>query len=219
MKITNIAVVLALSLVLATSCTKELETADLSRTTFFADMTMAGEEVIFHPLGGAFNDPGVTATENGGDIPVSVSGSVDVNTPGFYTISYSATNSDGFSSALTRTIIVYEIGDIVGIYEGTRVDSEGGLVLVSTNPAGGYFVSDLLAGYYEFGRSYGVAYAAPSTIEIAGSAVTAANGACAFGPVEMTNGAISDDHLTMTWTATLLDYAFGFDCELSKITN
>ncbi len=219
MKITNIVVVLALSLVFATSCTKELETADLSRTTFFADLTMAGEGVIFHPVGDAFTDPGVTATENGGDIPVTVSGSVDVNTPGFYSISYSATNSDGFASALTRIVVVYESGDVVGIYEGTRVDRSGGLVLVSTNPAGGYFLSDILAGYYEFGRGYGIAYAAPTTMEVTGSTVTAANGVCGFGPVEMTNGVISDDHLTMTWTATLVDYAFGFDCELSKITN
>lgn len=210
---------LAILLAFTTSCTKELETADISRVTFFADLVMAGESVVFHPIGEPFNDPGVTASENGNDINVDVSGSVDVNTPGFYNISYSATNSDGFASSLTRTVIVYEEGDVVGIYDGTRVDRNGGLILVSTNPAGGYFISDLLGGYYEFGRGYGIAYAAPSTMTITGTTVTAENGACGFGPVEMTNGTISDDHLTMTWTATLLDYAFGFDVQLTKITN
>ncbi|MCB0654112.1 MAG: DUF5012 domain-containing protein [Saprospiraceae bacterium] len=219
MKITKIIAALAISMVIATSCTKELETENLSRTTFFADLTMAGAPVVFQPIGEAFNDPGVTATENGDEIPVVVSGSVDVNTPGFYNISYSAVNSDGFASSLSRTVIVYENGDVVGIYDGTRVGVSGGLILLSTNPGGGYFISDLLGGYYEFGRSYGNDYAAPSTIQISGNTVTAGVGNCAFGPVELTNGEISDDHQTMTWRATLVDYAFGFDVELTKITN
>ena len=127
--------------------------------------------------------------------------------------------SSGFASSLSRTVIVYENGDVVGIYDGTRVGVSGGLILLSTNPGGGYFISDLLGGYYEFGRSYGNDYAAPSTIQISGNTVTAGVGNCAFGPVELTNGEISDDHQTMTWRATLVDYAFGFDVELTKITN
>lgn len=210
---------LAAVMFLASSCTKDLETEGLSRVTFFADLAMAGEEVIFHPLGETFDDPGAMATENGEEIAVVVSGGVDVNTPGFYNISYSAENSDGFSSSVTRTVIVYETGDVVGIYDAIRVGRGGGLVLVSTNPDGGYFVSDLIGGYYEFWVGYGNAYAAPSTLYVDGSTVTADIGSCGFGPVEISNGVISGDHLTMAWTMTLLDYDFSFDVELTKITN
>ena len=219
MKISKIFLLLGVTMFLASSCTKELETEGLSRVTFFADLAMAGEEVVFHPLGEAFNDPGATATENGQDIPVVISGGVDVNTPGFYNINYSAENSDGFSSSVTRTVIVYETGDIVGIYDAIRIGRGGGLVLVSTNPDGGYFVSDLIGGYYEFWVGYGNAYAAPSTLYVDGSTVTADIGSCGFGPVEISNGTISGDHQTMSWTMTLLDYAFSFDVELTKITN
>lgn len=210
---------LAAVMFFATSCTKDLETEGLSRVTFFADLAMAGEDVIFHPVGEAFNDPGAMATENGEEIPVVVSGAVDVNTPGFYNISYSAENSDGFSSSVTRSVIVYETGDIVGIYDAIRIGRGGGLVLVSTNPDGGYFVSDLIGGYYEFWVGYGNAYAAPSTLYVDGNTVTADIGSCGFGPVEISNGLISGDHQTMSWTMTLLDYDFSFDVELAKITN
>lgn len=219
MKNIKSAIILAFSILLISSCTKEPVTEGLSRTTFFADLTMAGDALIFHPLGDAFNDPGVTAKENGAEINVDVTGSVDINVPGFYTISYSATNSDGFSSSISRTIIVYESGDYVGIYDGTRVGRNGGLVLISTNAGGGYDVSDLLAGYYEYGRGYGNAYAAPSTLMIDGTTVTSVGGVCGFGPVEISDGTISEDLKIFNWTSTLTDFDFGFDIELTKITN
>ena len=53
----------------------------------------------------SFTDPGATAHDDFGPLPVTTSGSVDVNVPGTYTISYTATNLYQ-SSTVTRTVIV-----------------------------------------------------------------------------------------------------------------
>jgi uncharacterized repeat protein (TIGR01451 family) len=55
-----------------------------------------------------FTDPGATATDAGGNsIPVTPSGAVDPNTPGTYTITYSAT-SGGATATATRTVNVVD---------------------------------------------------------------------------------------------------------------
>jgi DNA-binding beta-propeller fold protein YncE len=56
----------------------------------------------------SFSDPGATATDTcAGNLTVNTSGTVDPNTPGTYTIHYSA--SDGFNSAsATRTVNVVD---------------------------------------------------------------------------------------------------------------
>jgi len=57
----------------------------------------------------SFSDPGAAAFDNcAGSLPISVSGSVDVNTPGTYTLSYSATDSSGNSETITRTVLVVD---------------------------------------------------------------------------------------------------------------
>ncbi|CAN5890196.1 lamin tail domain-containing protein [soil metagenome] len=53
----------------------------------------------------SFVDPGATAHDDKGPLPVSVSGSVDVNVPGSYTVSYTADNAYG-TTTVTRTVIV-----------------------------------------------------------------------------------------------------------------
>ncbi len=52
-----------------------------------------------------FADPGATAHDDFGPLPVTVTGSVDVNVPGTYTLSYSATNIYQ-TTTVTRTVIV-----------------------------------------------------------------------------------------------------------------
>lgn len=58
----------------------------------------------------SFTDPGVTASDNcAGLAPVTVTGSVDVNTPGTYTLTYRATDAVGNQSpTLTRTVTVVD---------------------------------------------------------------------------------------------------------------
>jgi uncharacterized repeat protein (TIGR01451 family) len=58
----------------------------------------------------SFTDSGASASDNcAGVAPVAVSGSVDVNAPGTYTLSYTATDAAGNqSSTLTRTVTVVD---------------------------------------------------------------------------------------------------------------
>ena len=50
------------------------------------------------------SNAGATATDASGDIDVVVSGTVDFNTVGAYTITYTATDPSGNSSTATRTV-------------------------------------------------------------------------------------------------------------------
>src|ERR1700733_15353055 len=65
-----------------------------SKITYYANIVLTGETSISVVQGVAFTDPGVKATSNGADVPVTTTGSVDTSTPGIYTLNYSATNAD-----------------------------------------------------------------------------------------------------------------------------
>ena len=83
---------------LAISCDREFDSEGVSRITTYATLTMQGEVWNRIAQGGTWTDQGVTAKEGEADIEVTVGGDVvDVNTPGAYAISYTATNKDGFS--------------------------------------------------------------------------------------------------------------------------
>jgi hypothetical protein len=53
----------------------------------------------------SFVDPGATAHDDKGPLPVNVTGSVDINVPGTYTVSYTADNGYA-TTTVTRTVIV-----------------------------------------------------------------------------------------------------------------
>jgi hypothetical protein len=53
----------------------------------------------------SFTDPGATAHDDEGPLDVTTSGAVDVNTPGDYTLMYSATNGS-LTTAITRVVRV-----------------------------------------------------------------------------------------------------------------
>jgi hypothetical protein len=56
-----------------------------------------------------FSDPGATASDTcAGGLPVSVSGSLDVKTPGTYTLFYSATDPSGNPGMTSRTVNVVD---------------------------------------------------------------------------------------------------------------
>ena len=55
----------------------------------------------------SFVDPGATARDGQGPLPVTVSGTVDVNVPGEYTITYTASNAL-HTTSVTRTVLVVD---------------------------------------------------------------------------------------------------------------
>lgn len=164
---------------LSVSC-EEDTTAGVSRVTNYPLITVLGDETIYVPQGSTFNDPGVIATEGGAEIPAVVSAeglyfggtTFDSNVADVYRVKYTATNSDGFSIAAVRTVIVYPpTGDLVNSIEGVYVSTvrrNGSLlnpaqgssvnmhyVYIRKNSDGTYGVSDALGGWYDLGRHIG----------------------------------------------------------------
>lgn len=169
---------------LISSCDNSPETADVSKVTFYPEITVLGDDPIFVPRGSTFTDPGAIAVENGNEIDYTVTASgkfrgestVNTNVVDEYMITYSAVNVDGFEGKATRQVIVYDNGDLVndisGIYRAT-VTRNGVLtpqytdleyVYIWKNSNGTYEMSDGIGGYYDLGRGYGVGYAAPGAI-------------------------------------------------------
>jgi uncharacterized repeat protein (TIGR01451 family) len=62
---------------------------------------------------GSFADPGATASDGcGGSVAVTPSGTVDVNTPGTYTVTYNATDGTNAATPVTRTVTVLPVADL-----------------------------------------------------------------------------------------------------------
>lgn len=165
------------------SCQKDTE--NISRITYFPTFDYKGESVMLQPMGTAFVDPGVTASEDGVDLPIEVSvvgdsgykgTTVDSNAADKYTISYSALNSDGFPGSQERVVFVAKTGDLVnsieGLYTSTVVRSgktgpqytNMKYVIISKTGDNEYVLSCGIGGYYSIGRNYGSAYLATATI-------------------------------------------------------
>jgi hypothetical protein len=159
------------------SCSLEPEIG--STITNYPIMTLKGNATVFVPLGGTYNDPGITATESGAPITYTStavgtyrkSTTLDLNKADKYTQTYKATNKDGFSNTITRTVIVYKTGDLVNSIEGVYVSttkrnnaflpaSQGSsvnmkYVYIWKNTDGTFGVSDALGGWYDLGRNIG----------------------------------------------------------------
>ena len=73
-------------------------------------VTLEGESVIHHRAGRVFVDPGAKATDRkDGDLSITTTGLVDVDTLGTYTLTYDATDSEGNAARpLTRTVHVVD---------------------------------------------------------------------------------------------------------------
>ncbi|WP_299440755.1 DUF5011 domain-containing protein [uncultured Aquimarina sp.] len=74
-------------------------------------ITLLGDNPLEISYGSTFTDPGATAADDlDGDISgqITVTGTVDVNTLGSYTITYSVTDSSGNNTQATRTVNVVD---------------------------------------------------------------------------------------------------------------
>jgi len=116
-----------------------------SDITNYAVFQMEGKQYSLHQLGEDYVDPGVIATEDGNEIEVEVTGEVDSNTPGLYILTYSATNTDGYSASTVRYVGVGDKEtatnrDLTGEY----LSGNGGENEVSKFADGYYTNSDAL---------------------------------------------------------------------------
>lgn len=173
-----------------TGCEKDITSEDTSRITYFANFTMEGEELVFHPIGTPYTDPSVTAEEDGQalEVKITVTGeitdysattpTVDSDVMDKYVISYSATNSDGYDGGITRTVVVGTSGDLVTSIEGVYLASvqreptfavtdqytDMEYIFIEKTGENTYELTDAVGGYYYLGRDYGLAYAAQGAV-------------------------------------------------------
>lgn len=112
-----------------------------SKITQYPVLTLNGDRYVALVNGGTFTDPGATAKAGDQDVPVTVTGSVDSSTPGVYTLTYSAVNTDGFSASINRTVVIATVdasaenNDLSGSY----ARSTNGSVAVWTKLAPGVY--------------------------------------------------------------------------------
>ena len=183
-----VTIMLATASLVLTNC-DDKESEGVSRLTQYADITLNGDDVMFVKAGTPYNEPGAIAKEGDADVEVSIdysgtyfNGSVpaiNTNIADIYTVTYSAVNKDGFPGSNTRTVVVAGEGDLVnsieGLYTSTVVRTPAGgpadadytdreWVVINKIDDNTYEISDAIGGYYDFGRAYGSAYAAPATI-------------------------------------------------------
>ena len=173
--------IFALTVVAFSSCSKD-EYND-TRITYYPTLTMSGDNYMSWAKGSEFKDPGYKCLLNGQDVTgqVTIKSNVDVTKSGLYTIVYSFTNSDGFSSSLTRTVFVADASDAVeGLYKvntgsyrlsgatKTSYSSFGKDMYVEILKNGSkYSVSDFIGGYYDQGKGYGSNYAMTGNMTVA----------------------------------------------------
>jgi len=89
-------------------------------------VTLRGSESIELELNSVFTDPGASATDaNDGTLQVSVdAGILDTNKEGAYKVTYTATDAEGNSSSVTRTVeVVWNVPVIFKESDVTAMDS------------------------------------------------------------------------------------------------
>jgi hypothetical protein len=169
-----------------TACTT-VDTADVSKITFFPIITVSGANPYFVPQGTAYVDPGAVAKAGTVVIPHTTAGAgkyrgantIDTSKADEYSVTYSAKNSDGFVGSGSRKVVVYKNGNLVNSIEGlyTCTISRNGVtpsaayrnikyIYIWKNTNGTYEISDAFGGWYEYGRALGLGYITPKgTIE------------------------------------------------------
>ncbi len=171
----------ALAVLSLASCSKDTE--GLTEITYYAVIDLEGPVYDQAVAGTPYVDPGYKATMQGEDITSEVKITTDMDLqnpkPGYYTVTYSAINADGFPASSTRYVLVADADDPASGYYTTdansyRVSSGGTTyygrsfsIVVYGDGTGTYNVSDFLGGWYDQRAGYGGSYAAVGQFDLA----------------------------------------------------
>lgn len=89
-----------------------------SRVTNYPDVKINGDALVVLTEGTPYEELGAIATAGATELEVTTEGTVGT-APGYYKVSYSATNSDGFPATKTRTVIIMDDAPSALNLEGT----------------------------------------------------------------------------------------------------
>lgn len=203
------------------SCEKDTSTEDISKLTYYVDIQLEGNSTMLLPEGEEYIEPGFSGVLKGVNVSdkILVDGTVDGSQSGMYQLTYSAVGSDGFSSEVVRTVIVYDPlapeDDLSGVYDGVRVGRGGGPVTITKLGPGIFSVTDLFGGFYDVVAGYGTAYRLTGIIQLnADYTYVSLTNSSAFGPFELLDG-IYDSALGVM-THTVNQDGFSFNVSLTK---
>jgi len=192
------------------SCDKE--SLGVSKVTTYATMTLNGASTIFWQKGTPYIDQECEALEGTTDLSadVVVENNVDVSTMGIYSVNYSVENSDGFWAFKSRKVIVCDLtAPLNGVYTSNLVRTAGTAtaargpfsVVVYGLGNNEYYIDDLIGGWYNYGNSYGPAYAGPGVVKVnPDNSVTLVSAeAWTWGPCYFTSAGATVNPVTKTW--------------------
>ena len=140
----KIIIVSFLALALLVSCNKKdivdnSQRVGHSKITYYPIMTVNGDLFMTIAKGAVFTDPGATALAGTATVTVKVNGTVDPNTVGTYTVTYTAVNVDSFSVVSSRVVGVYDPSIVANDFSGSYARSSNGSLAVWTKVAPGLY--------------------------------------------------------------------------------
>ncbi len=171
-------VLIACGIAMLPSCSKDSD--DTSKVTYFVDLELKGDNVVFCAKGSSFVEPGFSAFENGEDITSKVEvTAVNTTKTGIYKVNYSVKNSDGIPNIASRSVVVFDPTSSVMESAVYKVDPDSYRVAAATTKYGKSFdiiiyqvtpgvfgITDFLGGWYDQRAGYGSAYAAVGTFQL-----------------------------------------------------
>ncbi len=139
-------IIILLLVAFVAACSKDSE--DVSRETAYPVLKIKGDQFMTIAKGSTFTDPGIDATIGGSPVQYQTEGTVNATTPGVYKLTYSAVNSDGYSSVVKRWVGVYESNIIGKDYSGVWKRSSNSVLTNWTKDANnqGLYVTDNVGG-------------------------------------------------------------------------
>ncbi len=179
-------IVYMMAVTLLGSCTDD-DTKNVSTVTNYPIVTINGDATVLVSQGTDYTELGAVAVEGESEIETNVSYSsgvywggtgIDTDSPDRYTVTYSATNQDGFDGNALRDVWVANTGDLVTSIEGLYLSSvqrapdftvssqytDMTYVIIKKTGTNTYEISHAIGGYYDFGRAYGPGYAARGAV-------------------------------------------------------
>lgn len=140
-----------------TSCDKTTE--GMTDILYYPVITLDGGKVLL-TVGDTYEEPGFSAALGTEDLTdrVEVSSNVNTNAPGFYTVTYKVTDTEGHSAVEKREVWVNNPGHFDNIYWAECWHKTNAARHYYNSPEsikdlgdGQYLLSDCLAGYYAYG--------------------------------------------------------------------